>query len=175
MHRAQLTDSLSTAWRAITAADPAVREQPRFSVELRVGRLLEARVFSLRTAQDAEDYGAALRELIARAPFGVKPVLCADHRPVMVYAPAAADVLVSMFEKNNTALERAGLVLDPTNATLLLQLERIVREAGYERRRVFRDAESVLSFLAEGLDARETARAREFLAGFSPARSGERR
>lgn len=142
---------------------------------MHVGRLLEARVYSLKTAQDVAEYGAAIAEQVARAAAGTKLVLCADHRPVMVYPPAAADGLVAMFERNNAALECAGLVLDPANATLLLQLERIVREAAYERRKVFRDSESVVAFLSDVLDARETARAREFLAAFVAGRGPDRR
>ncbi|MBL8682824.1 MAG: hypothetical protein JNK05_26905 [Myxococcales bacterium] len=152
-----------------------MRERPRFTVEMHVGRLLEARVYSLKTAQDVAEYGAAIAEHVARASSGTKLVLCADHRPVMVYPPSAADGLVAMFERNNAALERAGLVLDPANATLLLQLERIVREAAYERRKVFRDSESVVTFLSDVLDPRETARAREFLAGFVAGRGPDRR
>ncbi len=131
--------------------------------------MLEARVFSLKTAEDVMDYGAAIAAGVAKAPLTVMPVLCADHRPVRVYATPAADGLTEMFKRNNARLERAALVIDPSNATLLMQLERIVREASYERRKVFRDAPSALAHLSVVLDEREKQRAREFLAEWSDA------
>lgn len=136
---------------------------PRFTVELRVGRLLEARIFSLKTAEDVVEYGAAIAAGVAKAPATVMPILCADHRPVRVYPQPAADRLTEMFKRNNTRLAYAALVIDPANATLLLQLERIVREANYERRKVFRDAPSALAQLGTVLDSAERARAAAFL------------
>ena len=137
---------------------------PRFTVDIRAGRLLEARVFSLKTAEDVLDYGAAIAAKIAKVPAPLTAVLCADHRPVRVYPQAAADELTSMFQRNNVRLERAALVIAPSNATLLLQLERIVREANFDKRRVFRDSASALEHLSASLDAVEQARASAFLA-----------
>lgn len=148
-----------------------MRERPRFTVELRSGRLVEARVFWLKTAQDTADYQSALATEFAKVPSTLQPVLCADHRPVRVYPTPAADALTEAFRGNNTRLERAALVIDPSNATLLMQLERIVREASYERRRVFRDASGALAHLSAVLNEREQRRAGEFLAEWTePAR-----
>lgn len=141
-----------------------MRERPRFTVELRAGRLVEARVFWLKTAQDVADYQTALGAEFSKVPATLQVVLCADHRPVRVYPTPAADALTEAFRGNNTRLERAALVIDPTNATLLMQLERIVREANYERRRVFRDGSSALVHLNAALNEREQRRAAEFLA-----------
>jgi hypothetical protein len=137
----------------------------RYSVEVRVGRLIEARVFSLTTAAEADEYGRAIIAATQRAP--KTPVLCADHRPVAIYPQPAADRLVEMFRPNNQRFERIAIVAAPTNATLLLQLERIVREAGSTKRRVFRDAAGAIDHLLPILDPRELARARSFLAEHS--------
>ncbi|MDP3276935.1 MAG: hypothetical protein Q8Q09_17180 [Deltaproteobacteria bacterium] len=144
-------------------ADP-----PLFTVTRRVGRLIEARVFSLKTGDDVSAYGAAIAACVASAPFGVSPILCADHRPVRVYAAPAADGLTALFAHNNSRLARAGLVLDRANATLWLQLDRIVREAKYDRRKVFADANAAALFLDESLDDAERARVRAFLSEWVP-------
>lgn len=137
-----------------------------YTIEMRVGRLIEARVFRLVTADDTEEYQRALLAVVQRAK-GVTPVLCADHRPVPIYPQAAADRLVDAFRPNNTRFDRIAIVVAPTNATLLLQLERIVREAGSSMRRVFREPDGALAHLTSALDAREAARARSFLAEYT--------
>lgn len=134
----------------------------QYTVQSRVGRLVEARVFRLASAEDADEYGRAILDAVQRAP--AMPVLCADHRPVAIYPQAAADRLVEMFRPNNQRFERIAIVVAPTNATILLQLERIVREAGFDKRRVFRDGPAAAEFLKPVLDGRELARARSFLA-----------
>jgi hypothetical protein len=59
------------------------------------------------------------------------------------------------------------MIVSPSNATLLLQLERLVRTAGSDIRRVFRDAEGALGHLEAVLEKEERVRARVFLAGGS--------
>lgn len=136
----------------------------KFTVELKAGRLIEARVYALKTLEDVNEYSAAIAAAVGRAAGPSLPVLCADHRPVKVYSSLAADGLVGLFQRNNARLERAALILDPANATLFLQLDRIVREAKYERRKVFRDVATASEFLALGLDVTERKRAEQFLA-----------
>ena len=96
------------------------------------------------------------------------PVLCADHRPVRIYPQAVTDRLIELFVEMNTRLERVAILVSQTNATLFLQLQRIVREAGYENRRVFHEPEDALPHLGAGLDADELASARAFLAEYTP-------
>jgi hypothetical protein len=95
------------------------------------------------------------------------PVLCADHRPVRIYTQEVADRLSALFQDMNSRIGRIAILVAPSNATLSLQLHRIVREAGYEHRRVFHGAPDALAHLAAVLDAAESERVRGFLAGFS--------
>ncbi len=136
----------------------------RYSIETRVGRLIEGRVFRLITREDADAYSDALATEVRRHPNDRAPVLLADHRPVMIYPQAAADRLIELFQDMNSRLERIAIIVWPSNATLLLQLERIVREAQFSNRRVFRDAAGVLEHLGVTLGSTEVARARAFLA-----------
>jgi hypothetical protein len=122
---------------------------------------VEARVFHLRTREDADMYSKALAAEVARFPG--PSILCADHRPVTIYAPEVAVRLAELFSLMNTRLERAALLVAPSNATLILQLGRIVRDAKFGKRQVFREPEPALAHLSQGLDAEELARAATFL------------
>jgi hypothetical protein len=134
----------------------------KYTIENRAGRLIEARVFQLLSARDADEYSDALAA--ALRPHSTKtPVLCADHRPVAIYPQGAADKLSERFQSNNSRFERIAIVVAPTNATLLMQLDRITREARFPNRRVFQEPRGALEHLAPGLDPAELDRAGEFL------------
>ena len=139
----------------------------RYIIENRVGRLVEARVFELRTREDVDDYWRDLGIQIMRMPRTMRPILCADHRPVAVYAQPAADRLIELFTTMNARLERVAVVVARSNATLAMQLQRIVREAAYNARRVVHDAEDAHAHLAPVLAPDELARMRDFLGEFS--------
>ncbi len=141
--------------------------QQRYVIANRVGRLIEARVFELRTREDVDVYSRDLGIEVMRMPRSVQPILCADHRPVAVYAQPAADRLVELFTHMNTRLERVAVVVARSNATLAMQLQRIVREAAYTARRVVHDAEDAHAHLAPVLKPDELARMREFLGEIS--------
>jgi hypothetical protein len=131
-----------------------------FTVEQKVGRLVEARVFRLSTRADVEDYGRAF------APFAnLRPaaVLMADHRPARVYSPEVAQDLVTMFEGLNRVWEKAALLVSPNNATLAIQLQRLVRESRNESRRVFLDQRECEVFLSTALDEAGRSRLQTFL------------
>lgn len=135
-----------------------------FLVEAK-GKLILARVFRLRTRDDVEAYSAELGTHVGKLP---SAVLLADHRPVVIYPQDVADRLVELFMEMNTRLERVAIVVARTNATLSLQLERLVREAAYANRRVVHAPDDALVHLAPSLSRMESAHAREFLAGFEP-------
>lgn len=126
-----------------------------------MGRLVEARVFRLANAAEVVDYGGAF----ARHLSGLsgRPILVADHRPVVIYAQDVVDALIDMFRVMNRHWERAALVIAPTNATLSLQLQRVVRESRNPSRRVFTDARDACRFLGELLHPDELVRAGAFL------------
>jgi hypothetical protein len=139
-----------------------------FTLETRVGRLIEARVFRLADRAEADVYSERLRRETTAHAAERPAVLLADHRPVVVYPQPVTDRLVELFQLMNTRLERVAIVVAPTNATLLLQLERLVREARFPKRRVFREPAGALEHLREALDPAELARARAFLAEHRP-------
>ncbi|MEO7095909.1 MAG: hypothetical protein ABI175_21795 [Polyangiales bacterium] len=135
-----------------------------FQIAVNAGRLIEARVFGLRTLADVDGYSAALAAQVGR--MATAPVLIADHRPVVIYAQAVADRLGELFLAMNSRLQRATLVAARSNATLVLQLERLVREAGVSHRKVVYTPEDAVKHLGESLDPFELQRARAFLAEY---------
>jgi hypothetical protein len=145
-----------------------VMTEDRYAIQNAVGRLLEARVSSLRTRLDVDDYSRDIGLHLMRMPRDVRPVLCADHRPVAIYPEAAADRLVELFTQMNARLERIAILVARTNATLYMQLNRIVREAGYTARRVVHTSEEAHAHLAPVLAPAELARMREFLDELKP-------
>ena len=64
----------------------------------------------------------------------------------------------------NTRLVRVAIFVSHTNATLGMQLRRLVREAGNDSRRVFTDAGEGALFLGEILDVDELRALAAFLA-----------
>jgi hypothetical protein len=134
-----------------------------FTIHRKTGRLVEANVSALATVAEvgayADGFAPALRGLTAR------PVLCADHRPVVIYSQPVADKLVELFTNLNKTWERAAILVAPTNATLAMQLGRIVRESANPSRRVFFDPAEAERFLAEILDPATQARLHLFLEG----------
>lgn len=140
-----------------------------YVIEHRVGRLIEARVFGLRTRAEANAYSEALSAVVAKLPRQLSPVLCADHRPVAIYPQEVADRLVELFVTMNTRLQRVAIVVARSNATLVLQLERLVREAAFGNRRVFHAPEDAERHLSSMLDSIEAQRARAFLAEWPPS------
>ncbi|MFO0566050.1 MAG: hypothetical protein U0263_10340 [Polyangiaceae bacterium] len=135
----------------------------------RTGNLIEARVFELKTRAAADEYAESLARETSSFGAKARPVLCADHRPVVIYPQEVTDRLTQLFSEMNTRLARAAILVAASNATLLLQLGRIVREAGFENRRVFLESGAALTFLAPDLGPDEQARARQFLAEFRPS------
>jgi hypothetical protein len=138
----------------------------RFQIN-RYGRLVLARVVNLTTDADVAAYTAGFGAVRAVLKSGV---LCADHRAVRIYPPIVAEGLVALFTGINAFWQRAALVAAPTNATLAIQLGRVVRESKNPSRQFFVDTAAAGAFLSEVLDDTEQEHLRMFLA--MPPRAG---
>jgi hypothetical protein len=138
----------------------AAAADDRFRVERFGGRLVAARVQRLARPEDVDAYAQAFVRLGEIA----EPVLLADHRPVRIYTQPIADSLTELFKSLNRRWFRVAIVVSSTNATLAMQLQRIVRESVNPSRRVFFEADGALTFLGEVLTPAEVDSARGFLA-----------
>lgn len=133
-----------------------------FTVEINAGGLIEARVQALKTVDQAHAYARAITQVVQQVA-ARRYVLCADHRPVVVYPQPVADALAELLVNMNRKLERAALLVAPSNATLTMQLDRLVRQAQNPSRRVFHGADQAKEFLGEVLDPAERKRLAAFL------------
>jgi hypothetical protein len=134
-----------------------------FTVEVRAGRLIEARIEALRNLERAAAYSGAFGQILQRGPAKERMILCADHRAVAVYPQQVTNELASLFGAMNQRLQRIALLVAPSNATLTMQLSRIVREAQNPERRVFFVMEEAETFLGEVLTVVERSRLAQFL------------
>lgn len=137
-----------------------------FTMQRPPGSVIEARVFALRSLADANTYSQALARCVQEAPANMRPLLCADHRPVGIYPQVVADRLIELFRSMNSRLERIAILVSPSNATLYMQLGRITKEAGYESRRVVYEPVEALAHLGPLLTPAERERTTNFLAEY---------
>jgi hypothetical protein len=101
---------------------------------------------------------AALRSRLAK-----ERIVVMDFRHATVLPPQVADSLVSLLSPANPGLLRNGVLVPDSSAIVALQLQRIVRAADNDRRRVFRERAPLEAWLGEVLDIPERARLKLFL------------
>jgi hypothetical protein len=133
-----------------------------FTVERRIGRLVEVRVQSIRTPVDADLFTREVTASVSRT--STRSILCADHRSVPIYPPFVVSKLIVLFATINSHLDRAGLLIAPSNATFAMQMDRILREAQNPHRRMFYDPDQMVAWLSEILTDAEASRMRTFVA-----------
>ena len=160
------------SWRA--PADP--QEMPLGTVPfsegmvgnnavIRVGRLLEVTVDAgYGGVEDVDRLFDGADEVLARLP-GPRPrhVTVVDWSRCPVMSPEAAERAVQRMALTNGRTERTAAFASKVSLAVVLQLVRLVREAGNPDRRLFFEAPSLESWLGELLDAGEKARLREFM------------
>jgi hypothetical protein len=136
-------------------------QNPAFTVECNVGRVIEARVMTLRDADDVTQFAMAMRAEFLRAPR--KCVICADVRAIALLSPTVSDLMIGVLARGNPYLERSTILLPTKGAAFHLQAERIVRDSKCDDRRTFRNPHEMAAWLDEVLDDAERARVRAFL------------
>jgi hypothetical protein len=150
---------------------PRASIQPRFTVDCKVGRLVEARLFQLQSADEVSIFQAAMRDGFRKA--GPKSVICADWRPAGVLSPEVAEGIIGLLRVGNAFFERSAILLAQDQALFGMQVERVVREARNPSRRTFRDSLKMRKWLAEVLDAEEVRRMNDFFREFRTSKPEE--
>jgi hypothetical protein len=131
-----------------------------FTVECRVGRLLEIRMTSPLELADVLDFRSLVTQRILEAP---RPVIaCTDLRRARIFAPEAAIELTAMMKHDNPKLLRNAFLVGES-ALFSLQIERLLREAGPLSRRTFRDTNEARQWLKDQLDEQERWRLSQFV------------
>ena len=133
-----------------------------FTVENRVGRLIEIRIKSSFGVDDFAAFAARLGEVAGAVPG--KLVGISDYRDARLLAPEVAEKMVGSLKNTNPKVERAAVLMAEKAGVIVLQAERILREANNPNRRVFRVAADAETWLAEVLSPTEQTRLHQFLA-----------
>ncbi|MDB4968313.1 MAG: hypothetical protein JWN44_4002 [Myxococcales bacterium] len=125
------------------------------------GRLITFRVLSPVEDGNAEAAATQLRGAIGRLNGQI--IVCTDLTDARTFAPATTERFVQTMKADNPRLERSAILLGPESPTLLLQLERMVRESNHPARRTFRDPAELAEWLRPVLSADEQRALEAFL------------
>jgi hypothetical protein len=148
------------------SGETTIRNWPTRSgcfARVRTGRLVEVRIGRMGSIADIESLNTAVFAAVRCAGPGV--VVCADHRFASPLPRDLADVWSGAMRRTNRSLVRSAILIDPANVTFNLQIERIVRCAGSDARRVCADRDRLYEWLDDRLNDAERAALRLFLDG----------
>lgn len=130
----------------------------------------QGRLVTFRVSPPVEDAnaGAAALELgrVIRGATG-QAIVCADLSAARTFSLATAERFVLFMKSTNLKIERSGLLVGEDSPTLLLQLERMVKEAANPARRTFRCPRQLYGWLALTLSREEASALVDFL-GIDP-------
>ncbi len=130
-----------------------------WSVDCKVGRLVEIRIWSPVTLAETDPWGAAHDAVIAAVD---GPYVCfVDLVDATVFPPDVVAGYVKTM-KNEERLVRTGTLLSES-PTFGMQIQRMIREANNPERRAFREPRELFDWLGEKLDRAERDRLRELL------------
>jgi hypothetical protein len=131
-----------------------------FSVEKRVGRLLEIRIGGSLTLEEITAFGLRYREV---AGVGEELyVACTDLRTARLFAPEAAELMLSFMRTRRTRIEHNAILVGDS-PIVGLQAERLIKASSHPGRHILHSAGEVIAVLDPILGAAEQARVREFL------------
>jgi hypothetical protein len=128
--------------------------------ENRVGRLVEVKLASPLSLDEVQEFVKELTTIITRIPD--KYVGAVDLLGAHVFPPAVADSLVHLLSAASSHVERTAMLIGES-AIFSLQVERVIRNANNQNRRVFRRREELEHWLGEVLNADERVRLKQFL------------
>jgi hypothetical protein len=131
-------------------------------VENPAGRFITYRVVPPVDDSNATRAATLLRTAIVA--IGGPVVICADLTGARTFSADTAAHFVALMKSDNPRLERSALLLSEASATLVLQIERMVREAASPARRVFLDRQALRGWLHLVLSQDEGVALEEFLA-----------
>lgn len=132
-----------------------------FTTEIKVGRLYEHRMFTLESEEELTQLAARGKEVMASLPG--KVVVCADYRNVAFMRADLTARYVRFLSSVSPKVERSAILIRDDHAIFGLQITRMVREANFPGRRVFKIPEELKNWLGESLTPIERVRLSDFL------------
>jgi hypothetical protein len=131
-----------------------------FTVERKVGRLIEVRLGGVIKVEEFEEGMIHFRALVNSN--NSRKVLCADLRPARILVPEVAEALLEAMRRDNPVLDRSAILVSES-ALFSLQMERLIREARNPNRRTFREEGALVDWISDVLTQGERRRTLEFL------------
>jgi hypothetical protein len=131
-----------------------------YTIENRVGRLIELRVESPVTEEELSRFHDTTAKVIK--PIKGQVATCTDLIGATVFLQPVATRWIEIIRQENPIVERNALLVGE-GAVFSMQVERIIRQAGFKNRRAFLSPKALTAWLGEILTARERVRLEQFL------------
>jgi hypothetical protein len=131
-----------------------------YTIENRVGRLVELRVESPVTEEELMRF----HDMLAKAckPIKGQIAICTELVGATVFLQPVAARWIEIIRQESPIVER-NAVLVGEGAVFSMQIERIIRQAGFKNRKAFLVPGALVAWLGEILTARERTRLEQFL------------
>ena len=131
-----------------------------FTIENRVGRLIELRVESPVTYEELQQFHRVLAK--ACKPIQGKIAICTDLVGATIFTQDVTQRWTSIIKQDAPIVER-NAVLAGEGAIFSMQIERIIRMAGHQNRKAFLSPTDLTTWLGQILTVRECSRLETFL------------
>jgi hypothetical protein len=130
---------------------------------IRVGRLLEVRALSYRSAADVGRLFAVIAKELEKLTPETQIVTVTDWRYLPVMSEDAAERAIAAITRNNPRVLRSAALASPDAPIAVLQFLRLVRQSKHPSRRLFFAEDELATWLGEVLTDAEKVRLTEFL------------
>jgi hypothetical protein len=131
-----------------------------YSIENHVGRLIELRFESPITLDELTDYSMTAAKVLR--PHSELVVGCTDLLNARIFSQVVTDQLTKQIRVGSPRIERSAFLVGES-AVFSMQIERVLREAGYANRRAFQSTTELSLWLGELLTSAERQRLAIFL------------
>jgi hypothetical protein len=131
-----------------------------YTIDNRVGRLIEIRVESPVTEEELSQFHDRIAKVIK--PIKGQVATCTDLVGATVFLQPVAARWIEIIKQENPIVERNAILVGE-GAVFSMQVERIIRQAGFKNRKAFLAPAALTTWLGEILSVRERARLDQFL------------
>lgn len=131
-----------------------------YTIENRVGRLIELRVEAPVTEEELAQFHDRIAKVIK--PIKGQLATCTDLAGATVFLQPVAARWIEIIKQESPIVERNAILVGE-GAVFSMQVERIIRQAGFKNRKTFLVPAALSTWLGEILTARERARLEQFL------------
>jgi hypothetical protein len=131
-----------------------------YTIENRVGRLVELRVEAPVTDEELQEFHEKLARVCKPIPGQI--AICTDLVGATVFTQPVTLRWMSIIKEESPLVDR-NAVLVGKGAVFSMQIERIIRQAGQPNRKAFLVPSDLTNWLGEILSVREKARLEYFL------------